>query len=120
TAIGVLAVYIDFLVFLSHLISFVFFVVFFFFFFFFFQAEDGIRDDLVTGVQTCALPISIVPTAVPGLVRCVSFDSRVGCDVPTAAPITLLPLVVIFASPKSRILALPRLVMKMLAGLMSR
>src|SRR5438552_3359395 len=30
---------------------------FFFFIFFFFQAEDGIRDDLVTGVQTCALPI---------------------------------------------------------------
>src|SRR3989441_13332505 len=30
----------------------------FFFFFFFFQAEDGIRDKLVTGVQTCALPIS--------------------------------------------------------------
>src|SRR3989441_10376003 len=28
-------------------------------FFFFFQAEDGIRDKLVTGVQTCALPISI-------------------------------------------------------------
>src|SRR5687767_15179690 len=27
--------------------------------FFFFQAEDGIRDKLVTGVQTCALPISI-------------------------------------------------------------
>src|SRR5205823_7809407 len=26
---------------------------------FFFQAEDGIRDKLVTGVQTCALPISI-------------------------------------------------------------
>ena len=25
---------------------------------FFFQAEDGILDDLVTGVQTCALPIS--------------------------------------------------------------
>ena len=25
---------------------------------FFFQAEDGIRDRLVTGVQTCALPIS--------------------------------------------------------------
>src|SRR5947208_9392896 len=29
--------------------------------FFFFQAEDGIRDDLVTGVQTCALPISRSP-----------------------------------------------------------
>src|SRR2546423_14868917 len=28
--------------------------------FFFFQAEDGIRDKLVTGVQTCALPISKV------------------------------------------------------------
>src|SRR5207249_9682679 len=27
------------------------------FFFFFFQAEDGIRDRNVTGVQTCALPI---------------------------------------------------------------
>src|SRR3712207_7006950 len=27
-------------------------------FFFFFQAEDGIRDIGVTGVQTCALPIS--------------------------------------------------------------
>src|SRR2546425_13181731 len=28
---------------------------------FFFQAEDGIRDKLVTGVQTCALPISMRP-----------------------------------------------------------
>ena len=27
-------------------------------FYFFFQAEDGIRDIGVTGVQTCALPIS--------------------------------------------------------------
>ena len=42
--------------------SFVFLVVMrgFFIFFFFFQAEDGIRDDLVTGVQTCALPIYTV------------------------------------------------------------
>src|SRR5687767_6119908 len=30
----------------------------YFILFFFFQAEDGIRDKLVTGVQTCALPIS--------------------------------------------------------------
>src|SRR2546422_6598807 len=30
------------------------------FLFFFFQAEDGIRDVAVTGVQTCALPISSV------------------------------------------------------------
>src|SRR3989441_4247379 len=35
-------------------------LLFDFFFFFFFQAEDGIRDKLVTGVQTCALPISNV------------------------------------------------------------
>src|SRR5699024_12536094 len=38
-------------------------------FFFFFQAEDGIRDRNVTGVQTCALPISLrdefCPTPAP-------------------------------------------------------
>src|SRR5690348_18413322 len=34
--------------------------MFLFFFFFFFQAEDGIRDGRVTGVQTCALPIYFV------------------------------------------------------------
>src|SRR5947208_16029352 len=33
---------------------------------FFFQAEDGIRYDLVTGVQTCALPISPAPSARTG------------------------------------------------------
>src|SRR5256885_85517 len=54
---------------------------------FFFQAEDGIRDYKVTGVQTCALPISAAPT--PGrmtraaeviirasLVTCVRAPSR--------------------------------------------
>src|SRR6266704_2965335 len=41
-------------------------------FFFFFQAEDGIRDRNVTGVQTCALPISgervcgFLPALCPG------------------------------------------------------
>src|SRR6266850_6302186 len=38
-------------------IVFFFFLVMYIFFFFFFQAEDGIRDYKVTGVQTCALPI---------------------------------------------------------------
>src|SRR5439155_11742487 len=38
-------------------------------FFFFFQAEDGIRDGHVTGVQTCALPISSFFTARGDLVR---------------------------------------------------
>src|SRR5699024_12020654 len=33
--------------------------------FFFFQAEDGIRDRNVTGVQTCALPISINDICAP-------------------------------------------------------
>src|SRR2546430_7173443 len=37
------------------------------FFFFFFQAEDGIRDLTVTGVQTCALPISFHGVLVPVL-----------------------------------------------------
>src|SRR2546421_6707624 len=39
-----------------------------FFSFFFFQAEDGIRDLIVTGVQTCALPISqaALPPSGPG------------------------------------------------------
>src|SRR2546429_3869434 len=32
---------------------------------FFFQAEDGIRDVAVTGVQTCALPISSVLRSIP-------------------------------------------------------
>src|SRR6266478_4973257 len=38
------------------------------FFFFFFQAEDGIRDLTVTGVQTCALPITLntAATFTPG------------------------------------------------------
>src|SRR5256885_17098026 len=35
-------------------------------FFFFFQAEDGIRDYKVTGVQTCALPIYLANTPAPG------------------------------------------------------
>src|SRR2546425_5596901 len=39
--------------------------------FFFFQAEDGIRDKLVTGVQTCALPIWI---RVPEDLSLVGFD----------------------------------------------
>src|SRR5256885_10492619 len=33
--------------------------------FFFFQAEDGIRDYKVTGVQTCALPIFVIESGDP-------------------------------------------------------
>src|SRR5256886_3527690 len=38
-------------------VSTVHWIIYHYFFFFFFQAEDGIRDLTVTGVQTCALPI---------------------------------------------------------------
>src|SRR5438874_9679898 len=41
-----------------------------FFFFFFFQAEDGIRDLYVTGVQTCALPISGSYASIQPVRRC--------------------------------------------------
>src|SRR5690348_18188345 len=51
---------ISFMLFLVRIIIVVFFYLvrfFILFVFFFFQAEDGIRDGRVTGVQTCALPI---------------------------------------------------------------
>src|SRR3989454_834972 len=48
-----------------------------FFFFFFFQAEDGIRDYKVTGVQTCALPISL-SWVVPGLAALLAAGSGLG------------------------------------------
>src|SRR5207249_7349279 len=44
-------------------------------FFFFFQAEDGIRDRNVTGVQTCALPISPARSG-PAAPRCTSAGGR--------------------------------------------
>src|SRR5437762_2993799 len=52
-------------------------------FFFFFQAEDGIRDTSVTGVQTCALPISSEagPEIVRGLLHA-------GADVNAAGGVT--------------------------------
>src|SRR5689334_24391127 len=40
-----------------------------YFFFFFFQAEDGIRDGTVTGVQTCALPIYVRLLSIEWLVH---------------------------------------------------
>src|SRR5437762_5567134 len=43
--------------FFYHFFIFMFIISSVIYFFFFFQAEDGIRDTSVTGVQTCALPI---------------------------------------------------------------
>src|SRR5260370_19448723 len=43
---------------------------------FFFQAEDGIRDSSVTGVQTCALPISLLEF--PDIPRITSIVYEIG------------------------------------------
>src|SRR6476646_6117328 len=52
--------------------------------FFFFQAEDGIRDHCVTGVQTCALPIF-------GLIKAIDrFDCERGVEFPTFAMPTVV------------------------------
>src|SRR3989440_6135571 len=47
-----------------------------FFFFFFFQAEDGIRDLIVTGVQTCALPISADPEFRSAFIAYIEWGTR--------------------------------------------
>src|SRR3989449_1950501 len=65
-------------------------------FFFFFQAEDGIRDVAVTGVQTCALPISCLVgdlnlLSVDGLTEPVRAEVKVRYASP-AAPATIWPL----------------------------
>src|SRR2546429_1011811 len=52
--------------------------------FFFFQAEDGIRDVAVTGVQTCALPISIDEEQWTVLVTPESCDVQPGKTVESA------------------------------------
>src|SRR5688500_20410807 len=63
---------------------------------FFFQAEDGIRDYKVTGVQTCALPISSVfPCSKRGqnIDRAIFAISRQSIPAASAAPIMLPTLV---------------------------
>src|SRR5260370_29763105 len=46
--------------------------------FFFFQAEDGIRDSSVTGVQTCALPISNLLVLTPRAHRRIRISNHRG------------------------------------------
>src|SRR5687768_17840834 len=70
--------------------------------FFFFQAEDGIRDVAVTGVQTCALPISKVsdwtvrsesdgPLGIDGLTRMTLHNEwpRIRAKLDSREPVTL-------------------------------
>src|SRR5699024_11453438 len=66
---------------------------------FFFQAEDGIRDRNVTGVQTCALPISELRTArsespqpqlrllIPPVMPRVRAGTRHSCHIGGVAPV---------------------------------
>src|SRR2546422_5579497 len=60
--------------------------------FFFFQAEDGIRDVAVTGVQTCALPISVASrvgtsTGIPPTRRaCSGYEPQYGLGIRTSSP----------------------------------
>src|SRR2546430_3143296 len=60
----------------------------------FFQAEDGIRDLTVTGVQTCALPISLIYAGREGIV--VREERAVGAFIIPGAPL-------VFVSPASKI-----------------
>src|SRR3712207_7315796 len=62
---------------------------YFIFFFFFFQAEDGIRDIGVTGVQTCALPICVTTpgcTATPSPCCATALLPKTRCTIPSNAP----------------------------------
>src|SRR3989454_4245277 len=67
-------------------------------FFFFFQAEDGIRDYKVTGVQTCALPISIGARVVLLEVQAAGFreisEQRAGV-LPRLRPLVMLKQLVV-------------------------
>src|SRR5690606_39334400 len=58
-------------------------------FFFFFQAEDGIRDFHVTGVQTCALPICSIRSTTSVSPRRSSITSRDSSTPELPMPLTL-------------------------------
>src|SRR5579883_2651711 len=70
------------------------------YFFFFFQAEDGIRDFHVTGVQTCALPISLMVSFLQQFSTHFSLEDMSGqllCSfcVQTSAEVVLSPIVLL-------------------------
>src|SRR5437763_16600422 len=64
---------------------------------FFFQAEDGIRDTSVTGVQTCALPIFALPTTLFSTTSQVATPCAFVSTIPAGA--LQLPLGVVDGSP---------------------
>src|SRR3712207_9587386 len=61
------------------------------FLFFFFQAEDGIRDIGVTGVQTCALPIFTLLFAVLTSNRTLGISAAIGVAVALLFGLVVLP-----------------------------
>src|SRR5258708_24744601 len=73
--------------------------------FFLFQAEDGIRDDLVTGVQTCALPISTCTQPLGSGAPEIASRRQAAPSANPGLPAGRLPIVpVIFASAESSLL----------------
>src|SRR2546421_346457 len=73
------------------------------FFFFFFQAEDGIRDLIVTGVQTCALPIfgpgQRLHRSIPG--RAFAFEKK--CHEPPGGGVLVVRFKIGRASCRERV-----------------
>src|SRR5690606_39879613 len=57
---------------------------------FFFQAEDGIRDFHVTGVQTCALPIYLGPIGANGLANARDFMAPVAAYEDVEGPVEVV------------------------------
>src|SRR3712207_7693145 len=72
---------------------------------FFFQAEDGIRDIGVTGVQTCALPIFFFPYM---FMRSIGVAGSFVVFVSVAAALTLLPALLGVLGHKINALSLRR------------
>src|SRR3989441_7303132 len=82
------------------------FIIFVHIFFFFFQAEDGIRDKLVTGVQTCALPIWVFGPSVGRLRPSARLMSRTGIA-PSAVAVPCSSQASIGAAEGSEVVNLP-------------
>src|SRR5437763_15573745 len=71
--------------------------------FFFFQAEDGIRDTSVTGVQTCALPI-LTPRGEVGLIVALSaLNAEVIRDTLFSVIVVVMVLVSVLRSEERRV-----------------
>src|SRR5688500_19766133 len=62
--------------------------LFYYLIYFFFQAEDGIRDYKVTGVQTCALPISRMITRSSRRLACSTFRNSTSTTAVSATKIS--------------------------------